>query len=112
MGRFTDYRTFKMAVGGRLLQLEIGKVCEQANGQVMVRYGDSVVNVTVCASKEPKEGIDFFPLTCDYEERMYAVGRIPGGFIRREGRPSEKAILSCRLMDRPLRPLFPKRILQ
>ena len=97
-----------MAVGGRLLQLEIGKVCEQANGQVMVRYGDSVVNVTVCASKEPKEGIDFFPLTCDYEERMYAVGRIPGGFIRREGRPSEKAILSCRLMDRPLRPLFPK----
>ncbi len=108
MGRFTDYRTFKMAVGGRLLQLEIGKVCEQANGQVMVRYGDSVVNVTVCASKEPKEGIDFFPLTCDYEERMYAVGRIPGGFIRREGRPSEKAILSCRLMDRPLRPLFPK----
>ena len=108
MGRFTDYRTFKMAVGGRLLQLEIGKVCEQANGQVMVKYGDSVVNVTVCASKEPKEGIDFFPLTCDYEERMYAVGRIPGGFIRREGRPSEKAILSCRLMDRPLRPLFPK----
>lgn len=97
-----------MAVGGRLLQLEIGKVCEQANGQVMVRYGDSVVNVTVCESKEPKEGIDFFPLTCDYEERMYAVGRIPGGFIRREGRPSEKAILSCRLMDRPLRPLFPK----
>ncbi len=97
-----------MAVGGRLLQLEIGKVCEQANGQVMVRYGDSVVNVTVCASKEPKEGIDFFPLTCDYEERMYSVGRIPGGFIRREGRPSEKAILSCRLMDRPLRPLFPK----
>lgn len=97
-----------MAVGGRLLQLEIGKACEQANGQVMVRYGDSVVNVTVCASKEPKEGIDFFPLTCDYEERMYAVGRIPGGFIRREGRPSEKAILSCRLMDRPLRPLFPK----
>ena len=62
MGRFTDYRTFKMAVGGRLLQLEIGKVCEQANGQVMVRYGDSVVNVTVCASKEPKEGIDFFQI--------------------------------------------------
>lgn len=108
MARFTDYRTFKMALGGRLLQLEIGKVCEQANGQVMVRYGDSVVNATVCASKEPKEGVDFFPLTCDYEERMYAMGKIPGGFIRREGRPSEKAILSCRLMDRPLRPLFPK----
>ncbi|MST50775.1 polyribonucleotide nucleotidyltransferase [Hornefia butyriciproducens] len=108
MARFTDYRTFKMAIGGRLLQLEIGKVCEQANGQVMVRYGESVVNVTVCASKEPREGADFFPLTCDYEERMYAAGKIPGGFIRREGRPSEKAILSCRLMDRPLRPLFPK----
>ncbi len=108
MARFTDYRTFKMALGGRLLQLEIGKVCEQANGQVMVRYGDSVVNATVCASKTPKDGVDFFPLTCDYEERMYASGKIPGGFIRREGRPSEKAILSCRLMDRPLRPLFPK----
>ena len=108
MARFTDYRTFKTAVGGRLLQLEIGKVCEQANGQVMVRYGDSVVNVTVCASKEPRPDIDFFPLSCEYEERMYAAGKIPGGFIRREGRPSEKAILCCRLMDRPLRPLFPK----
>ena len=108
MARFTDYRTFKTAIGGRLLQLEIGKVCEQANGQVWVQYGDSVVNVTVCASKQPKAGADFFPLTCDYEERMYAGGKIPGGFIRREGRPSEKAILSCRLMDRPLRPLFPK----
>lgn len=108
MARFTEYRTFKTAIGGRLMQLEIGKVCEQANGQCWVRYGDSVVNVTVCASKQPREGADFFPLTCDYEERMYAAGKIPGGFIRREGRPSEKAILSCRLMDRPLRPLFPK----
>ena len=108
MARFTDYRTFKTAIGGRLLQLEIGKVCEQANGQVMVRYGESVVNVTACASKEPRPDIDFFPLSCDYEERMYAAGKIPGGFIKREGRPSEKAILSSRLMDRPLRPLFPK----
>ena len=108
MGRFTDYRTFKTAVGGRLLQLEIGKVCEQANGQVMVRYGESVVNVTACASKEPRPDIDFFPLSCDYEERMYAAGKIPGGFIKREGRPSEGAILKSRLMDRPLRPLFPK----
>ncbi len=108
MARFTDYRTFKTAVGGRLLQLEIGKVCEQANGQVMVRYGESVVNVTVCASKEPRPDIDFFPLSCDYEERMYAAGKIPGGFIKREGRPSERAILNSRLMDRPLRPLFPK----
>ena len=108
MARFTDYRTFKTAVGGRLLQLEIGKVCEQANGQVMVRYGESVVNVTACASKEPRPDIDFFPLSCDYEERMYAAGKIPGGFIKREGRPSEKATLCSRLMDRPLRPLFPK----
>ena len=108
MARFTDYRTFKTAVGGRLLQLEIGKVCEQANGQVMVKYGESVVNVTACASKEPRPDIDFFPLSCDYEERMYAAGKIPGGFIKREGRPSEKATLSSRLMDRPLRPLFPK----
>ena len=108
MARFTDYRTFKTAVGGRLLQLEVGKVCEQANGQVMVRYGDSVVNVTACASKEPRPDCDFLPLSCDYEEKMYAMGKIPGGFIKREGRPSEKATLSSRLMDRPLRPLFPK----
>lgn len=108
MARFTDYRTFKTAVGGRLLQLEIGKVCEQANGQVMLRYGESVVSVTATASKEPRPDIDFFPLSCDYEERMYAAGKIPGGFIKREGRPSEKATLCSRLMDRPLRPLFPK----
>ena len=104
----TDYRTFKTAIGGKLLELEIGKVCELANGQVMVRYGDTVVNVTACASKEPRPDIDFFPLSCDYEEKMYAAGKIPGGFIKREGRPSEKAILNSRLMDRPLRPLFPK----
>ena len=79
-----------------------------ANGQVMVRYGDTVVNVTACASKEPRPDIDFFPLSCDYEEKMYAAGKIPGGFIKREGRPSERAILNSRLMDRPLRPLFPK----
>lgn len=108
MARFTDYRTFKTAVGGRLLEFELGKICEQANGQVMVKYGESVVSVTVCASKDAREDIDFLPLSCDYEEKMYASGKIPGGFIRREGRPSEKAILSSRLMDRPLRPLFPK----
>ena len=106
--KFTDYRTFKTAIGGKLLELEIGKVCELANGQVMIRYGDTVVNVTACASKEPRPDIDFFPLSCDYEEKMYAAGKIPGGFIKREGRPSEKAILNSRLMDRPLRPLFPK----
>ena len=108
MARFEDYRVFRTAVGGRLLELEIGKVCEQANGQVMVKYGDTVVNVTACASKEPKPDIDFFPLSVDYEERMYAAGKIPGGFIKREGRPSEHAILSSRLIDRPIRPLFPK----
>lgn len=108
MPRFTDYRTFRYPLGGRLLQLEIGKVCEQANGQVWVQYGDTVVNVTVTMSKTAKEGQDFFPLSCDFEERMYAAGKIPGGFIKREGRPSEHAILTSRLIDRPLRPLFPK----
>ena len=108
MGRFTDYRTYRTAVGGKLLELEIGKVCEQTNGQVMVRYGETVVNCTACMSKSPRPGIDFFPLSCDYEEKMYAVGRIPGGFLRREGKLSDNAILRSRLMDRPLRPLFPK----
>lgn len=108
MGRFNDYRTYKTALGGRLLQFEVGKVCEQANGQVTVRYGDTVVNCTVCASKEPKQDVDFFPLTCNYEEKMYAAGKIPGGYIKREGRPTDKATLVSRLIDRPLRPLFPK----
>ena len=108
MGRFTDYHTFRTALGGRLLQLEIGKVCEQANGQVTVRYGDTVVNCTATASKQPRQDIDFFPLSCDYEEKMYAVGKIPGGYIKREGRPGEHGILTSRLMDRPLRPLYPK----
>ena len=106
--KYTDYRTFRTAVGGRLLEMEIGKVCEQTNGQVWVRYGETVVNVTVCASKTPREGADFFPLSCDYEEKQYAKGVIPGGFVKREGRPTDAAILKCRLMDRPLRPLFPK----
>ncbi|MDD5986317.1 MAG: polyribonucleotide nucleotidyltransferase [Eubacteriales bacterium] len=106
--KYTDYKTFRMALGGRLLECEIGKVCEQTNGQVWVRYGDTVVNVTAVASKEPRPDIDFFPLQCSYEEKMYAAGKIPGGFIKREGRPSESAILFSRLMDRPLRPLFPK----
>ena len=106
--KFENYHVFRTAVGGKLLELEIGKVCEMANGQVMVRYGDTVVNVTAVASKQPRPDIDFFPLSCDYEEKLYAAGKIPGGFIKREGRPSEKAILNSRLMDRPLRPLFPK----
>lgn len=106
--RFTDYETYRTAIGGKLMQLEIGKVCEQTNGQVMVRYGDTVVNVTAVASKAPRPDIDFFPLSCNYEEKMYAAGKIPGGFLKREGRPSNQAILNSRLMDRPLRPLFPK----
>ncbi|MGI6721835.1 MAG: polyribonucleotide nucleotidyltransferase [Anaerovoracaceae bacterium] len=106
--KYEDYKTFRTALGGRLLELEIGKVCEQTNGQVWVRYGDTVVNVTAVASKEPRPDIDFFPLQCSYEEKMYAAGKIPGGFIKREGRPSEIATLYSRLMDRPLRPLFPK----
>ena len=106
--KYEDYKTFRTAIGGKLLEVEIGKVCELANGQAWVKYGDTVVNVTACASKEPKPDIDFFPLSVDYEERMYAAGKIPGGFIKREGRPSEHAILSSRLIDRPIRPLFPK----
>ena len=106
--KFEDYRVFKTAIGGRLLEVEIGKVCEKANGQSMVKYGDTVVNVTATASEKPRADIDFFPLSVDFEERMYAAGKIPGGVIRREGRPSEKAILTSRLIDRPIRPLFPK----
>lgn len=108
MARIEDYRSFKTAVGGRLMELEIGKVARQANGQCWVKYGESVVSVTATASKEPRPDIDFFPLSCDYEEKMYSAGKIPGGFLKREGRPSEHAILSSRLMDRPLRPIFPK----
>lgn len=99
--------TFTTQFAGRSLSLEIGKFAELANGAVMVRYGESVVLATVSSSKEPKN-LDFFPLTVNYEERLYAVGKIPGGFIKREGRPSEKAILASRLIDRPIRPLFPE----
>jgi len=94
-------------IGGRVMSIETGRVAEQANGAVLVRYGDTVILATAVGSDEPREGIDFFPLTVDVEERMYAAGKIPGGFIKREGRASEHAILACRLADRPLRPLFP-----
>src|SRR5712692_8766399 len=95
-------------IGGRVMSIETGRVAEQASGAVLVRYGDTIILATVVGSNEPREGIDFFPLTVDVEERMYAAGKIPGGFIKREGRASEHAILACRLADRPLRPLFPK----
>ena len=103
-----NYKTFEIKVGGRDLIVEIGRFAEFANGSVFVKYGLTNVLVTVTASHEPREGIDFFPLSVDYEERLYSVGKIPGGFIKREGRPTEKAILTARLIDRPLRPLFPK----
>ena len=97
-----------MTVGGREVVIETGKYTEQANGSCVVRCGETAVMVTVCMSKTPRDGIDFFPLQVDYEEKMYAVGKIPGSFKRREGRASDKAILTARLIDRPLRPLFPK----
>ncbi|HOV70195.1 MAG TPA: polyribonucleotide nucleotidyltransferase, partial [Clostridia bacterium] len=101
-------KNFEMDFAGRKLVIETGKYAEQANGACIVRCGDTVVLVTATASKTPREGIDFFPLSVDFEEKLYSVGKIPGGFIRREGRPTEKAILTSRLIDRPIRPLFPK----
>ena len=101
-------RNFSMELAGRNLTIETGKLAQLANGAVLVRYGDTVVLSTATASAEPREGVDFFPLSVDYEERLYSVGKIPGGFIKREGKPSEKAILTSRVIDRPLRPLFPK----
>ena len=101
--------TYSLDLCGRNFSLETGEIARQASGAVLVRYGNSAVLVTATMSDEPREGVDFFPLTVDYEERLYAVGRIPGGFIKREGRPTEKAILAARLTDRPLRPLFPKK---
>lgn len=101
-------KVFKYTLGGRELKVTTGKIAELTNGSCLVQYGDTVIMANVAASKEPKQGIDFFPLSVDYEEKLYSVGKIPGGFIKREGRPSEKAILTSRLIDRPLRPLFPK----
>ena len=102
------YKKFETELAGRKLTIETGKVAELANGDVIVYYGDTVVMVNVTASKEPREGIDFFPLSVDYEEKLYAVGKIPGSFQKREGKPADKAILTARAIDRPIRPLFPK----
>ena len=101
-------QAFECEVGGRRLIIETGRIAGQAEAAVTVRYGDTVVLVTLCISDEPREGVDFLPLTVDYEERLYAAGKIPGGFIRREGRPTQEATLACRMTDRPLRPLLPK----
>jgi len=103
-----ESQNFECNIGGRSLTIEVGKLAVQANAAVTVRYGETVILVTACFSRQPREGVDFLPLTIDYEERLYAAGKIPGGFIRREGRPSEAAILACRQTDRPIRPLLPK----
>ena len=103
-----DFKSYTMDLAGRPLTLEFGKYAEQAAGSALVRYGDTVVIVNATMSEKARPGVDFFPLSVDFEEKHYSVGKIPGGFIKREGRPTEKAILTCRLIDRPLRPLFPK----
>src|SRR5258708_4749454 len=97
----------EMDLHGRRLSIESGRMAKQANGSALVQYGDTVVLVTAVAAREPREAIDFFPLTVDYQEKTFAAGKIPGGFFKREGRPSEKEVLTSRLCDRPLRPLFP-----
>ena len=102
------YKQFTMELAGRTLRVDIGRVCAQANGAALMHYGDTTVLSTATASKEPREGIDFFPLSVDYEEKLYAVGKIPGSFQKREGKPADKAILTSRAIDRPIRPLFPK----
>src|SRR5580692_358938 len=101
-------QTVEIDLGGRQITLETGRMAKQANGAVVVRCGDSVVLVSACMADEPKPNAGFFPLTVDYREYTYAAGKIPGGFIKREGRPSEKEILTSRLIDRPVRPLFPE----
>ena len=103
-----EHKIFTMDLAGRELSVEIGKIAELASGSAIIRYGETMVMVNVSKSAKPRDGIDFFPLSVDYEERLYSVGKIPGGFLKREGKPSEKAILTSRLIDRPIRPLFPK----
>ena len=102
------YKSFSMELAGRTLTVDIGRVCAQANGAALIKYGETTVLSTVVASDKPRDGVDFFPLSVEFEEKMYAVGKIPGGFNKREGKASENAILTCRVIDRPMRPLFPK----
>ena len=105
---FENFKVFETTFAGRPLVIETGKIAQLANGSCFVRYGDTVVNVAVTASAKPRDGIDFFPLSVDFEEKLYSVGKIPGSYSKREGRPSDKAILTSRVIDRPIRPLFPK----
>ncbi len=102
------YKSFSMELGGRTLTVDIGRVCAQANGAALLKYGETTVLSTITASDKPRDGIDFFPLSVEYEEKMYAVGKVPGGFNKREGKASENAVLTSRVIDRPMRPLFPK----
>ena len=105
---FENYKVFNYTFAGRPLVVETGKLAGLANGSCLVRYGDTVILACATASAKPRDGIDFLPLSVDFEEKMYSVGKIPGGYLKREGKPSEKAILTSRVIDRPLRPLFPK----
>ena len=102
------FKTFTMELGGRTLRVDIGRVAAQANGAAFIQYGDTTVLATATASEKPREGIDFFPLSVEFEEKLYAVGKIPGGFNKREGKASENSVLTARVIDRPMRPLFPK----
>ena len=103
-----EYKSYSLELAGRTLTVDIGRVAAQANGAALMHYGDTVVLSTATASEKPRDGIDFFPLSVEYEEKMYSVGKIPGGFNKREGKAAENAVLTCRVIDRPMRPLFPK----
>lgn len=105
---FENFRVFETEFAGKKISFETGKMCCLANGSVLVRYGETTVLVNATASAKPRDGIDFLPLSVDFEEKLYSVGKIPGSFLKREGRPTDKAILCSRLVDRPIRPLFPK----
>ena len=105
---FKNYKVFNYTYAGRPLVIETGKMAGLANGSVLIRYGETAILCCATASAKPRDGIDFLPLSVDYDERMYAAGKIPGGYLKREGKPSEKAILTSRVIDRPIRPLFPK----
>ena len=102
------YKSYSMELAGRTLTVDIGRVCAQANGAALLKYGETTVLSTATASDKPRDGIDFFPLSVEFEEKMYSVGKIPGGFNKREGKASENSILTARVIDRPMRPLFPK----